>query len=278
MSVGLVQIKKKISSLKVTNKITKAMQLIAAAKFPKSRKNLDHMESFYHEASENFYRIRAFLSEDVISKSILYTNIFNGFEKAPKLLIVISPNKGFCGNLVTLIQHELDAYIANSKPSDLVIISIGSKMNSYINKHHNGFKNIYFDEDVVSNVIDILSSEKFISVECIYSHFLSLSSHKIEKISLFPANFVTKDEIDSTQIEGNSDDVLKTSVDILVKTRISSLILHNEASELSTRMIAMDNAHRNGVEMLDKSILQKNKIRQTKITNELIDIVSSVNV
>ncbi len=289
MSGGkLRQIQDRIKSLKSTNKITKAMQLIASTKLASAKKKLGNSEHYYQEIKDLGQMFVINEEEKIKMSSQRYQNVLIGYPKGRDMLIVISPDKGLCGNVNSMIKKALDKYLERRNLASLLIFAVGKKIIEYIQKNYPEANLICNEGDPVDNVDKLFSEYKFKRVDILYSHFTSIISNVPKVIHAFPAldsDVLKKEKLEHRPIMLKSTCIIEQKPELFIKA-IAGLLLKacirhclNSAylSEVSSRMTAMDAATRNSKKMIDSFSLQRNKLRQAKITNELIDIVSGAN-
>lgn len=286
MSSGkLRQIQSKVKNLKSTNKITKAMQLIASAKFASAKKKLGNSDSYYEDVRNLAQIFIQNKSSSVKSSSQKCKNILIGHQSGERMLIIISPDKGLCGNVNQMIKKTFDEYVLKNRGKKFIVFAIGKKISEYVKKNYKTIEVIENEGLVEENLETLFSEKEFKKVEIIYSHFKSIISNEQKLISAFPVlKKRKKDSIEpknplklNCTIEQDIDFFVESISGLLLKACIGDCVNNANLSEISSRMTAMDAATRNGKKMIDALSIQANKLRQAKITNELIDIVSGAN-
>jgi len=275
--MNLRLLKSKIKSIGNVGQITRAMQLVSAVKMKKSQ---------LRAAEGKPYRLSL---ETTIEKVIASSPIEDHplmLVKDPhlkKLAIVISSNKGLCGvfnfNLFRFIDRELDKEIKNYQ-----FIVLGNKAKQFL-FHYGGEIVADFSDKMPfeSNVTALyeLILERFQTaqnqrVELFYNQFVSSLVYKPTKKILLPldvSTFASKE--DSSQeylVEPDPSLVLNGLFSFFVESQIRGAIEESEAAEHSARMIAMKSATDNTEELVSRLTLLRNSLRQTRITNELLDM------
>lgn len=275
MSGSLKQIKSRIKSLSSTIKATKATQLVSSSKFKIAKKNLLN-------ANEYFYCIKDLIGKIInldnaeMQMNTFLKNCLHGIEDKV-LVVVISSDRGLCGNLNSNIYKSLNNFIYKHKSAK--IVSIGKKISEYTQKRYSSLLLKKDEKDIVVCIENILSEMNFRSVYVVYTHFNSTLSYEVRTQKIFPifeSNFF-KPEDDSkinTLIEPDIDSILTSSLHLCLKAALSYASSNSSASEHAARMIAMDNATKNGDKMIKYLTVNANKMRQATITRELVDIVS----
>ena len=284
---SLDDLKKRIVSVKSTQKITKAMKMVAAAKLKRAQDNAEKGRPY----SEKMNNIILNLSRGISDK-----------ENAPKLLsgtgndkvhlcVVMTSDRGLCGGFNSNIIKKAKSYFSKilSEGKELKIITVGSKGNDQLKRMYGDkiIENIsfkesknanYFDADKVGKiVIDKFESSEFDICTIFYNQFKNVITQIPQAQQIVPLN--SEDSEDNTseesyEFEPDEDEILSNLLPKNISTQIFKAMLENSASEQGSRMSAMDNATRNAGEMVDKLTIQYNRSRQAAITKELIEIIS----
>ncbi len=284
---SLDDLKKRIASVKSTQKITKAMKMVAAAKLRKAQESAEKGRPY----SEKMNNVILNLSSGISDK-----------ENAPKLLsgtgndkvhlcVVMTSDRGLCGGFNSNIIKKAKSYFSKilSEGKELKIITVGSKGNDQLKRMYGDkiIENIsfkesknanYFDADKVGKiVIDKFESSEFDICTIFYNQFKNVITQIPQAQQIIPLN--SEDSEDNTseesyEFEPDEDEILSNLLPKNISTQIFKAMLENSASEQGSRMSAMDNATRNAGEMVDKLTIQYNRSRQAAITKELIEIIS----
>ena len=283
---SLDDLKKRIASVKSTQKITKAMKMVAAAKLRKAQESAEKGRPY----SEKMNNVILNLSSGISDK-----------ENAPKLLggtgqdkvhlcVVMTSDRGLCGGFNSNIIKKAKSYFSKilDENKELKIITVGSKGNDQLKRTYGDkiIQNIsfkesknanYFDADKVGKVI----IEKFEAVEfdvctIFYNKFKNVITQIPQAQQIIPLNDEGNENSsdESYEFEPDEDEILSNLLPKNISTQIFKAMLENSASEQGSRMSAMDNATRNAGEMVDKLTIEYNRSRQAAITKELIEIIS----
>jgi len=284
---SLDDLKKRITSVKSTQKITKAMKMVAAAKLKRAQESAEKGRPY----SKKMNNIILNLSSGISDK-----------ESAPKLLsgtgkeeihlcVVMTSDRGLCGGFNANIIKKAKSYFAKlaSEGKELKIITVGSKGKDQLKRVYGhkiiesiSFKNSknanYFDaEKVCKVIIKKFEKEEFDVCTIFYNQFKNVITQIPQAQQIIPLNTENNDESkleDSYEFEPDEDEILSNLLPKNISTQIFKAMLENSASEQGARMSAMDNATRNAGEMVDKLTIQYNRSRQAAITKELIEIIS----
>ena len=283
---SLDDLKKRIASVKSTQKITKAMKMVAAAKLRKAQESAEKGRPY----SEKMNNIILNLSKGISDK-----------ENAPKLLsgtgndkvhlcVVMTSDRGLCGGFNSNIIKKAKSYFSkiSEEGKELKIITVGSKGNDQLKRVYGekiieniSFKESkntnYFDADKVGKtVIEKFEAGEFDICTIFYNQFKNVITQIPQAQQILPLNN-EKDESNSEasyEFEPDEDEILNNLLPKNISTQIFKAMLENSASEQGSRMSAMDNATRNAGEMVDKLTIEYNRSRQAAITKELIEIIS----
>ena len=284
---SLDDLKKRIASVKSTQKITKAMKMVAAAKLKRAQDSAEKGRPY----SEKMNNIILNLSEGISDK-----------ENAPKLLsgtgkdqihlcVVMTSDRGLCGGFNSNIIKKAKSYFSrlSSEGKELKIITVGSKGNDQLKRvfgdkiiENISFKNSknanFFDAEKVSKIIiERFQKEEFDICTIFFNQFKNVITQIPQAQQIIPLKTDIDDKEkseDNYEFEPDEDEILTNLLPKNISTQIFKAMLENSASEQGARMSAMDNATRNAGEMVDKLTIEYNRSRQAAITKELIEIIS----
>jgi len=284
---SLDDLKKRIASVKSTQKITKAMKMVAAAKLRRAQESAERGRPY----SEKMNNVILNLSSGISDK-----------DNAPKLLsgtgndkihmcVVMTSDRGLCGGFNSNIIKKAKNYFAklSEEGKELKIITVGSKGNDQLKRLYGDkiISNVSFKESKYANyfdaekigkmVIEKFETEEFDICTIFYNQFKNVITQIPQAQQIIPLNIENSEENkseDSYEFEPDEDEILSNLLPKNISTQIFKAMLENSASEQGSRMSAMDNATRNAGEMVDKLTIEYNRSRQAAITKELIEIIS----
>ncbi|MDR9393693.1 MAG: F0F1 ATP synthase subunit gamma [Roseovarius sp.] len=285
---SLKDLKTRIESVKSTRKITKAMQMVAAAKLRRAQESAEMARPY----AERFNAVMAKLAASVGDSENAPKLLSGTGRDDTHLLVVMTAERGLCGgfnaNIAKLAKAEADDLLAHGKT--VKIITVGKKGRDAMRRdygqyfiHHVDFGDVkhvgYADaQRIAEDVLERFEGGEFDVAKIFYSEFKNVVTQIPTKQQIIPADVDTSEEEsgDSTfyDFEPDEDAILRELLPRGVATAIFSGLLENGASEQGARMSAMDNATRNAGEMIDKLTIEYNRSRQAVITNELIEIIS----
>ena len=283
---SLDDLKKRISSVKSTQKITKAMKMVAAAKLRRAQENAEKGRPY----SEKMNNIILNLSSGIADKQNAPKLLTGSGEEKVHLCIVLTSDRGLCGGFNSNIIRKAKTYFQKilNEGKTLKIITVGSKGYDQLKRVYNeniiekiSFKESkntnYFDADKVGKIIiDRFQKKEFDVCTIFYNQFKNVITQIPQEQQIIPLkiNEEEKSSDENYEFEPDEDEILGNLLPKNISTQIFKAMLENSASEQGSRMSAMDNATRNAGEMVDKLTIQYNRSRQAAITKELIEIIS----
>ena len=286
---SLDDLKKRITSVKSTQKITKAMKMVAAAKLRKAQESAEKGRPF----SEKMNNIILNLSSSISDKESASKFLVGTGKDNVHLCVVITADRGLCGGFNTNICRKAKNYFEKilKEGKTLKIFTVGSKghdqlkrvYGSYIIEKTNfkGFKNISYKEaeEIGKKIIKLFNDNKFDVCKIFYNKFKNVITQIPQAQQIIPIeNVQNKNEYKNLEnfyeFEPEENEILEDLLPRNISTQIFKAFLENAASEQGSRMTAMDNATRNAGDLVDKLTITYNRSRQAAITKELIEIIS----
>ncbi len=285
---SLDDLKKRIKSVKSTQKITKAMKMVAAAKLKKAQESAENGRPY----SERMQNIILNLTKSINDKSNAPKLLFGNGKDNIYLGVVMTADRGLCGgfnsNICKLAKKKFKEYLSNGKT--LKIITVGSKgydqlkrdfkKNIIEKKSFKDRKKISFSEaeEIGKLILDLFDNEQFDKCFLFFNNFKNVITQIPQAKQIIPANYQNEeDQLDNSssyEFEPEEDEILEDLLPKNISTQIYTAFLENSASEQGSRMTAMDNATRNAGDLVDKLTINYNRSRQAAITKELIEIIS----
>ena len=284
---NLKDLKNRIESVKNTRKITKAMQMVAAAKLRRAQEAAEASRPY----SERFNSVLASLAASVGSAEGAPLLLRGTGKQDVHLLLVMTAERGLCGgfnsNIAKLAKNHAAELLNAGK--QVKVITVGKKgrdalkreLGDYFIEHIDlsEFKSIKYlnAQSIAKGILVRFDDNEYDVATIFYSKFVNVVSQIPTAQQIIPANF-DEDNSSTNQTdydyEPDEETILADLLPRGVATQIFSALLENGASEQGARMSAMDNATRNAGEMIDKLTIEFNRSRQAVITNELIEIIS----
>ena len=283
---SLDDLKKRIASVKSTQKITKAMKMVAAAKLRRAQESAEKGRPY----SEKMNNVILNLSNGISDKENAPKLLSGTGQEKTHLCVVMTSDRGLCGGFNSNIIKKAKSYFLKilDEGKELKIITVGSKGNDQLKRVYGDkiIENIsfkesknanYFDADKVGKmVIEKFETGEFDVCTIFYNQFKNVITQIPQAQQIIPLNNEGEENSseESYEFEPDEDEILSNLLPKNISTQIFKAMLENSASEQGSRMSAMDNATRNAGEMVDKLTIEYNRSRQAAITKELIEIIS----
>ena len=284
---SLKELKGRINSVKSTQKITKAKQMVAAAKLRRAQAAAEAARPYAERLSGVMASLASKVSGDSAPRLLRGTGA-----NQRHLLVVVNTDKGLCGglnaNIVKATKAKAKALIAEGK--DVQFYLVGKKGRAPIKRDYaerikkhfdtSHVRNVGFDEAeaIADDLIERFENGEFDIAHLIYPIFKSALAQDPTVDQLIP---VPSPEGDAgtggdavVEYEPGEEEILEELLPRYVKTQLFGALLEREASEQGASMTAMDNATRNAGDLINKLTIQYNRSRQAAITTELIEIIA----
>jgi len=283
----LRDIKNRIVGVKSTQKITRAMKMIATAKLRGAQQRIVGARPYSNKIAEMLSRLAA--------DDSLQTNPFFAARPVKKIcVVVITADRGLCGAFNTNIIREATSYINEEQKNEgsVSVFTLGKKATDYFSKRNYtiqgkivglfGSLEYQSTTQLYNELVPKYLSGEFDKIILIYNEFVSMIQQKIVEVQLLPVPLIeTKEEekkYSSNYIfEPDQLSIFESLIPKHLKVQIWRALLESNAAELSARMTAMDNATTNAQELIRSLNLKYNKERQAAITKEILEIVSGAN-
>ncbi|ARE39551.1 ATP synthase gamma chain [Rhodovulum sp. P5] len=283
---SLKDLKNRIGSVKNTRKITKAMQMVAAAKLRRAQEAAENARPYAEQMTKVMTGLAASATGSANAPKLLTGT---GSDQV-QLLVVMTAERGLCGgfnsSIVRLARNKITELLGQGKT--IKILTVGRKGREQLKREFGnhfighvdlsevkriGYANA---QDIAKDIIGRYEAGEFDVATIFYAEFKSVIAQEPRAQQIIPAVF-DEAEADTSTIydyEPTEGEILQELLPRGVATQIFAALLENGASEQGARMSAMDNATRNAGEMIDKLNLEYNRSRQAAITKELIEIIS----
>ena len=275
---NMKDIKRRIDSVENTQKITRAMKMVAAAKLKNSQNRAEAARPFFKKTRQILGDISRYTREEEDHPLMARR------QGGKSLYIGISGDRGLCGAYNTRVIKKIETSITDKDQEN--IVAIGSKVRDYFRKRdyniiseyveiadYPGFK---FARRVGEEVISLFKEQIVDRVFLVYTHFNSAISQDTKKIPLLPVempeDYEGREQVDFIY-EPSAREVLNNILPRYINNILYASLLEAKASEFGSRMTAMDSATDNAEEMIEDLTLTYNRARQAQITKEITEIV-----
>jgi len=292
---NLKELKTRIGSVKNTQKITRAMQMVAAAKLRKAQEAAEASRPYSERMGAIIGNLAASMAGTEGGPELL---VGNG-KSDTVLLVIATADRGLCGgfntNIVRKAREEIVAleqagktvklYLIGKKGYDQLNRLYGDQVVKFISLKEERTLHAGIAQNIGEEITAMFEAGEFDICKLVYSEFVNVMTQDavsatlipaIEGIADVPEGDDTQEELDGAiyTYEPNEEGILRVLLPRNINTQIFSALLENQAGEMGSKMTAMDNATRNAGDMIDKLTLTFNRTRQAQITSELIEIIS----
>ena len=285
---SLKELKGRINSVKSTQKITKAKQMVAAAKLRRAQARAEEARPY----ATRLASVMGSLAGKIAGQDNAPLLLRGTGQDQRHLLVVVNTDKGLCGglnaNIVKAAKAKARALIAEGK--DVTFYLVGKKGRAPIKRDFAGNMGEHYDtsgvrnpgydeaEAIAAQLISMFEAGRFDIAHLIYPVFKSalVQEPVVQQLLPVPAPTETAPETGGAVVEYEPDEeaILAELLPRYVRTQLFAALLEREASEQGASMTAMDNATRNAGDLIDKLTIQYNRSRQAAITTELIEIIA----
>jgi F-type H+-transporting ATPase subunit gamma len=283
---SLKDLRNRISSVKATQKITKAMQMVAAAKLRRAQTAAESARPYAERMEQVLAGLAASLGNGAQKPRLLGGTGLDGVQ----LLVVCTAERGLCGafnsSIARLARDRAVALMAQGKT--VKILCVGKKGYDLLKRQFGNqiielvdLRSVrqlgFADADAIGRkILDLFAKSEFDVCTLFFSRFRSVITQIPTALRLIPAEFAEgQGNLGAVyDYEPGEEEILSTLLPRNISVQVFRALLENAASEQGARMSAMDNATRNAGDMIKKQTMQYNRSRQAMITKELIEIIS----
>jgi F-type H+-transporting ATPase subunit gamma len=284
MAENLIDLRRRITSVKNTQKITRAMKTVSAVKLRKSLAELK-------KSGPMMDKIEYLLGKVGVIDGKVLSPFLENREEGKTIVVSLSADKGLCGAFNSNVISKAEKYIKKLEEDgeQVSLITAGKKSFKYYNKKNREIMKDYSDFmsdityksslDFSKFLQDVFLKDKIKKIDIVYYDFISTSRQEVIIKQLFPIKTNWDNEEDDVEVEyifePAPEEIFAALLPKYINSVIYRILMGNIASEHSSRMIAMDLATRNASDMIKSLTLTMNKIRQAAITKELLEIITA---
>ena len=277
---ALLDIRRRIRSVKSTQQITRAMKMVAAARLRRAQDRIFKARPYANQmmtllssvAARTTDRSHPLLAQRPIKR---------------QLLVLVTSDRGLCGGFNSNLIRAAQSYLDEHRDRNVSIITVGRKGRDYfirrpvkvVGEHINIFGRLEFSQSqpIAKRIIELYTQEKVDAVDFIYNEFKSIMTQRVMVERYLPIKPIVpaQDEALIDYIyEQPAQDIFNVLLPRYVEIEVYRALLESQAAELAARMTAMDAATNNAADMIDSLTLYMNRVRQAAITREIIEVVS----
>jgi len=277
---SLLDIRRRIRSVKSTQQITRAMKMVAAARLRRAQDRIFNARPYANQmmallssvAARTTDRSHPLLAERPIER---------------QLLVLVTADRGLCGGFNTNLIRAAQIYLDEHRDRDISILMVGRKGRDYfirrpvkiVGEHVNIFGRLEFSQaqPISQRIIQLYTEEKVDSVDFIYNEFKSIMTQRVMVERYLPIKPIVPahgEALIDYIYEQPAQEIFNSLLPRYVEIEVYRALLESQAAELAARMTAMDAATNNAKEMIESLTLYMNRVRQAAITREIIEVVS----
>ncbi|MFZ0961942.1 MAG: ATP synthase F1 subunit gamma [Terriglobia bacterium] len=277
---ALLDIRRRIRSVKSTQQITRAMKMVAAARLRRAQDRIFNARPYANQMVTLLLSVAARITGR--SHPLLAVRPIER-----QLLVLVTADRGLCGGFNTNLIRAAQGYLDENRALDVSIVVVGRKGRDYfvrrpvkiISEHVNIFGRLEFSQaqPIAQRIIELYTEEKVDAVDFIYNEFKSIMTQRVRVERYLPIKPVPLPEGEALIdyiYEQPPREIFDTLLPRYVEIEVYRALLESQAAELAARMTAMDAATNNAAEMIDSLTLYMNRVRQAAITREIIEVVS----
>ena len=286
---NLLDIRRRIKSVKNTQQITKAMKMVSAAKLKRAQDRVMTARPFANKMMEVLAELAKRTDED------FHHPLLDLRADERYVVVLITADKGLCGAFNTNLTKAAQAFMKEHPGKAIEIFAVGRKGRDFFRNRHavmagefiglTGKGRVELSEalEVARSIMKLYTEDSGVDkVYLIYNEFKSVLQQRVVLEQLLPVSRAKEEEVDPKAAVSLVDyvyeqppaEMFSQLLPRLVETQVFRAMLESVASEQGARMTAMDSASKNASELIDSLTLNMNRIRQAAITNEIIEVVS----
>jgi len=276
----LLDIRRRIRSIKSTQKITRAMKMVAAARLRRAQDSIFNARPYANQMMA--------LLESVAARTEQREHPLLAVRPVEKvLLVLITADRGLCGSFNTNLINAARTYLEGQGNKEVSMIAVGRKGRDFFRKrafkivseHINLFGRLEFShaKEVAKEIIDLYTQEKVDAVDVVYNEFKSVLVQRVRVeryLPIKPVQPAAGEALIDYIYEQPAQEIFSALLPRYVEIEVYRALLESQAAELAAKMTAMDAATNNAAELIDSLTLHMNRVRQAAITREIIEVVS----
>jgi F-type H+-transporting ATPase subunit gamma len=281
----LREVKKRIRTVISTQRITRAMEMVAAAKLRRAQQRIEQARPYAEKMDEMLSHLASASTGEIIHP------YFEQREIKKRTLVMVTSDRGFCGSFNSNIIRRANNWLNEDLPGEREFVAIGKKGNDFFKRRPTPVIRYWGDwggsldydraRDIVSFLTDRFVSGETDQISLVYTQFLSMARYKVTMQDYLPIPPPSMPE-DNDQHHGAAEYIFEPDAEQIyaalmpgyATTKMVTALADSFASEHGSRMIAMNAATTNAGDMIQSLTLDYNKARQAQITKELLEVVS----
>ena len=276
----LLDIRRRIRSVKSTQQITRAMKMVAAARLRRAQDSIFNARPYANQMLA--------LLESLAARTEQRTHPLLSTRPIEKvLLVLITADRGLCGAFNANLIRAAQDYFEKREGKEVLILAVGRKGRDFFRKravemvseHINLFGHLSFShaQMIAKEIIELYTQQKVDAVDFLYNEFKSILMQRVRVERYLPVKPVQPaagEALIDYIYEQPAPEILNALLPRYVEIEVYRALLESQAAELAAKMTAMDAATNNAAELIDSLTLHLNRVRQAAITREIIEVVS----
>ena len=277
---SLKDLRRRIRATKSTQQITKAMEMVAAAKLRRAQQRAQAASPYAAKITQMLKNLAGAASE-------LEHPLFKAREVQKTALVVVTAQRGLCGAYNTNLIREAEKRLRAAAPGSLQLVLVGKKGRDYFKRRSYPILATYVDfpadasidfaRELTKDLTELFVSGKVDRVEIQYTHFVNAITRKVQTEVFLPVGGAEAGDVASadngTIFEPDAETIFGELLPRYATAKLYAAMADARASEESARMVAMGAARKNAGELVDALTLQRNRLRQALITREIAELV-----
>ena len=277
---SLKDLRRRIRATKSTQQITKAMEMVAAAKLRRAQQRAQAASPYAAKITQMLKNLAGAASE-------LEHPLFKAREVQQTALVVVTAQRGLCGAYNTNLIREAEKRLRAAAPGSLQLVLVGKKGRDYFKRRSYPILATYVDfpadasidfaRELTKDLTELFVSGKVDRVEIQYTHFVNAIARKVQTEVFLPVGGAEAGDVASadngTIFEPDAETIFGALLLRYATAKLYAAMADARASEESARMVAMGAARKNAGELVDALTLQRNRLRQALITREIAELV-----
>ena len=286
---NVLDLRRRIRSVKNTQQITRAMKMVAAARLRRAQERVVNARPYAAQMLSVLGRVAARVASGDQPDEPLHPLLA---ERPAKriLLVLITADRGLCGAFNTNLIRAAQSYLARHQSEEVSLIAVGRKGRDFFRKHQvtlrgdyvNLFNRLEFSQaqEIAGQIIKLYTTESIDAVDFIYNEFKSILAQRLTVERYLPIKPITPPEgqaVIDYIYEQSPQESFNSLLPRYVETQVYRALLESQTAEFAARMTAMDAATKNAGDLIDSLTRYLNRVRQAAITKEIIEIVSGAS-
>ncbi len=284
---NVLDIRRRIRSVKNTQQITRAMKMVAAARLRRAQERVVSARPYANQILAVLGRVAVRMAAKAEERDQPWHPLLVERPVKRILLVLVTADRGLSGAFNANLIRAAQGYLARHEQEDVSMIAVGRKGRDFFRKHRVNLKSDYVNlftrlefshaQEIAREIIELYGSESVDAVDFIYNEFKSIMAQRLVVERYLPVKPFRPPEGEAVidyLYEQPAEQIFNSLLPRYVESQVYRALLESQAAELAAKMTAMDAATNNAAELIDSLTLYLNRVRQAAITKEIIEIVS----